>query len=155
MMIDDSVKARFWSKVDVRGPDDCWEWKGRPTKYGYGVLGVGPKVRRAHRVSWVIEHGSLSDEDHVLHRCDNRICVNPRHLWLGDNAANVADRVAKGRSGTVDSELHHAAKLTRSDVRRMRSLIEQGYRQVDLADQFNVSQATVSRVKRRAIWKDE
>lgn len=91
---------RFWSKVDRRGPDECWPWTAAKNR-GYGVIGAGPRSsgrKFATRVSWELEHGAppRSDMD-ILHRCDNPPCVNPAHLFEGTAADNVADMLGKGR----------------------------------------------------------
>lgn len=89
---------RFWQNVPKRDPDECWEWSGRRhKKMGYGKLSVLGEQKYAHRVSWVIHRGPLSDAIFVLHSCDNGACVNPAHLFLGDHRANMDDMVRKGR----------------------------------------------------------
>lgn len=96
-----SLADRFWAKVDKRGPDECWLWTGcRKKAFGYGKIGEGRMGQRtllAHRVSWEITNGSIPDGAMVLHRCDNPPCVNPRHLFLGDQLDNMRDMVSKGR----------------------------------------------------------
>lgn len=84
----------FWPNVDVRGPDECWEWTGR-TQYEYGAY----KHHRAHRFALEEKLGrSLRREEHALHRCDNPPCVNPSHLYVGDATQNTRDMMARGRN---------------------------------------------------------
>ena len=87
--------ASFWDRVDRRGPDECWPWKGRrQSGDGYGLLGH----EYAHRIALEIAVGRpLASSEWALHHCDSPPCVNPRHLFLGDVAANNRDMFAKGR----------------------------------------------------------
>jgi HNH endonuclease len=89
------VEARFWAKVEKT--DGCWEWRGAISKNGYGKFAFGGTMKSVHRVAWVLTRGPIPEGLHVLHRCDNRPCVNPEHLWLGTSADNLNDCVVKGR----------------------------------------------------------
>jgi hypothetical protein len=92
------LENRFWSKVDKTG--DCWEWQGGHVK-GYGEITAGKRPGRtwryAHRVAWELTFGPIPRGLCVLHRCDNRGCVRPAHLFLGTVADNNRDMWAKGR----------------------------------------------------------
>ena len=93
--------TRFWEKVNVAGPDDCWEWQGAvKISNGYGVISVPNNNRTqltAHRLSAAIHFGMISRKDLVCHHCDNRRCVNPNHLYVGDARTNAADMMERGR----------------------------------------------------------
>ncbi len=92
------LEDRFWSKVDKRGPDECWPWKADLTSNGYGAfkLATGKKVR-AHRFAWELTHGPIPPGMSACHKCDNPPCCNPGHLFLGTNADNTHDAQKKGR----------------------------------------------------------
>lgn len=95
-------EALAWLREAVtRETDDCVLWPFS-TQRGYAVFGRrqagGTLPRRASRAAWMLIHGALADDEMVLHRCDNPMCVNVRHLFLGNAGDNARDRSAKGRS---------------------------------------------------------
>jgi HNH endonuclease len=93
-------EVRFWSRVKILGPDDCWEWQGncRGRTVQYGLFTIKSKNTPAHRVAYTLVKGEIPDGLSVCHECDNGKCCNPNHLWLGTIADNNRDRHEKGRS---------------------------------------------------------
>lgn len=122
---DESVQARFWSKVDVRGPDECWEWKPPKDNKGYGRL-------KAHATWFLATHISLGLSGRcrppgliALHSCDNPPCVNPQHLRWGTHKDNSNDAVLRGRMhdwrGRRSGSANPKAKITEIQVAIIRS----------------------------------
>src|SRR3990167_7115688 len=144
-----SVEERFFSQIKKRH-SGCIEWVGRIKQGGYGAMTVNGKERGTHRVSFELFIGEIPNGLWVLHRCDNPMCVNPAHLFLGTNTDNVADMVAKGRQAGALGERNHSAKLTASDVVAIRS--ERNLTQCQLAQRFGVSQNAISLIVRRKSW---
>lgn len=148
-----SLEQRFWKYVAKRGPDECWPWIGTGAN-GYGTIGPGgrgvPKVP-AHRVSWELHNGHIpknEDEHHgtvVRHKCNNRLCVNPKHLELGTQADNVKDMwVNKGAP-------RGNARLTESQIASIRA-DPRSSRQ--LAPIYGVSDAHIRSIRQGRAWKD-
>jgi hypothetical protein len=86
--------VKFWSNTDVK--DGCWEWLGGKATNGYGMMWDGEKKLYSHRVSFELFNGEIKEKC-ICHTCDNRGCVNPKHLWQGSYKDNINDAVIKGR----------------------------------------------------------
>lgn len=147
--------AAFTSTDAAHG--GCWRWTDRIEDTGYGLVHV-PKLRnqRAHRVAWVLANpGSVIPmQSHrksmaVCHTCDNRWCVNPKHLWLGTDGDNARDAQRKGRM--AQGEAHYAAKLTATEVQAIRADLRPTR---VLAAEYGVTNGTISFVRRKtSAWK--
>lgn len=86
------IEKRFWSKIGKKGNDECWEWKRHKTPLGYGRFWNGNRLVNAHRIAWELINGAIPEGMNILHKCDNRACCNPNHLYLGDQSDNNSDR---------------------------------------------------------------
>ena len=94
-----SIEERFWTKVDIKHPDECWIWKagkGSKGENDYGYFSKG-KETFAHRVSYILTYGPIPQGLYVLHNCDTPSCVNPYHLRLGTHIDNVRDMIDRDR----------------------------------------------------------
>ena len=94
--ISDAVERRFWDKVERGRDQECWLWRAHK-RLGYGRFLVRGKLITAHRYSHELHHGPVPPGSVVMHSCDVRACVNPAHLRLGTQLANVWDAIDKGR----------------------------------------------------------
>lgn len=98
--LSEETLARFWAKVDIKGEDDCWLWKASVNSKGYGSFAINGSGTSAHKIAWALSKndGVLSDsKSHIMHSCDVRNCVNPKHLSLGTALDNTRDAIKKGR----------------------------------------------------------
>lgn len=147
------IELRFFKHT--RKTPSCWVWTASTNQWGYGRLGYGrrnnPKKIAAHRLSWSIHNGTIPEGKLVLHKCDNRKCVNPKHLYLGTSQDNSNDMVRKKRH--MFGESHNRAKLTIEQVKEIRELCHSGIRQVDIGNAYGISQFAVSLINRRINWR--
>ena len=143
-----TIEDRFWSKVDIKGEDDCWNWKRNGFRYGSFI--IGNKTHRAHRIAWkLFNKKEIPEGFYVLHRCDNTLCVNPKHLYLGTQQDNMNDMKRKGRQSRLFGERGGRCKLTSLQVEEMRALHKTGkYSKAELARRFNIGWSQTQRIVR-------
>jgi len=105
--LNDSDMLRFWENVDKKSPSDCWNWTGAKSR-GYGEIVINGNSYKAHRLSYLIEHGQDPLDLCICHHCDNPSCVNPGHLFMGTQKQNVQDCKSKGRLNRPSGDNHRS-----------------------------------------------
>lgn len=148
------VDERFWSKVDVRDNGECWPWSGYRNKEGYGTFYFDNTMRKAHRVSYILKHGSIPDGKLIMHTCDNPSCVNPAHLRPGTNKENAQDRASKGRGFDNRGEHSHRTKLKDRHIPTIRRLLKDtGLKQKEIGKLYGISANAVGFINQGSSWK--
>lgn len=142
---------RFWSKVDKRDDNQCWNWTGACNKWGYGQFGFNKKVVGAHRVSYELANGAIPEKMFILHSCDNRKCVNPAHLRTGTQTENIQEAVAKRR--IKHGEDHCRALLLVEDILLIRKMYESGVTQKVLGERFDTDPTNIWKIVNRKSWR--
>lgn len=144
---------RFWSKVNIGSPDECWEWQGSINKSsGYGKFWVeNGKDVGAHCMAYILSTGNDPTGLYICHSCDNKICCNPNHLWKGTPRDNAQDRKNKNRSFRPVGEKSVNAKLTWEKVNDIRKL-SKTHTGRELAKMFMVCPSSISLILRNQTW---
>lgn len=136
--------AEFWAKVLRGGPDECWPWQGYAKPSGHGLTSLQSLPIHAHRKAWILTHGPIRGEFCVNHKCDNALCCNPGHLYLGSRADNMIDRwedadpgkrAPRGRPHVINN--HGLEKLW--------AMYREGATRKECAATFQVHVSTVAR----------
>lgn len=143
------IAERFKGKYIVRDDTGCWQWTSSTQEGRYGVIWFADgKSKLAHRVSFELHVGPIPEGLLICHRCDNGLCVNPDHLFLGTTKDNHDDMVSKGRGPRQAGEWNPGSKLTITQVEQIRQLKDSKLSQNEVATSFSVSRGTI-----RDIWK--
>jgi hypothetical protein len=156
---------RLLAKVQI-DESGCWVWTASRTKGGYGTFWLDGRRTTAHRASYILHRGAVSEDMHVCHRCDVPACINPDHLFLGTPAENLRDMSVKGRSCSGDRARVNRypetrcrgsnsglARTTEAQVRELRKLYATGSSIAELARQTGLGQSTVRHIVHRDTWK--
>ena len=169
-----TAEERFWEKVDKNGPTSphmdtqCWLWLGSHNKKtGHGFFNWNGRAGNVHRYAWELRNNmSIPYGMQVNHECDNGRCVNSAHLYLGTQADNMADKVARGRQAKGDThisrtmphrvprgERHGNTKLNTQMVLNMRREYAAGeLSQNQLAEKYSIRQSSVWAILHRKTW---
>ena len=148
--IPEHVSLRFWSHVDVRMPNECWPWKSRTNRGGYGEFKFAKQNRLSHRIAYAITHPAWDRLSLVRHTCDNPPCCNPLHLIAGSYADNAGDRDAGGRGALGERDGN--ARVTSVDVLAWAERRASGECLADIAADYGVSRATVGHALNGRTW---
>lgn len=156
----ESTVERFWSKVDRKGPDDCWLWTGAkqaPNGCGlvYGNFGITVEIGstcsyRAHRFAWFLTNGEIPEGAMIRHSCDTPLCCNPAHLEPGTARDNIMDAIERGRASL--GELNPNSKLTADQVIEIRKA-PKSIKSVTLAKQYGVHPTHIGRLRKGEKWQ--
>lgn len=147
---------RFFSKIK-KLDNNCWEWTSGKYCTGYGMFCARRGKRKtflAHRISWMIyNNASILNRVMVCHTCDNRLCVNPEHLYLGTGFDNNRDTIERNRGNRLRGSKCSWARLTDADVIEIRRLKALGVRQREIARKYDFDQASISNIVNYKNWK--
>lgn len=134
----------FVEKIDKRSHSECWKWLGGKSKYGYGIFHILRKPIRAHRLAWELFFGPIPEGKLVLHKCRNRDCVNPYHLYLGSQSDNMKDAVRDGTHPKLG-----VYRLEGGQVAKIIELISSGMSLRNIAKAIKVDRHTISEAIKR------
>lgn len=131
---------RFWGKVNILEPDKCWEWAGLLKPKGYGDFWVDHKMRLAHRVVWELTYGDIPVNIMVLHKCNNKKCVNPNHLYLGTAGNNIRDSLEENPTGRGHCRLYEG------EIWLIKKLYKGGIIQLVISKMFKVGRTQIQKI---------
>jgi hypothetical protein len=144
---------RFWDKINVKSPNDCWEWLGAKDSWGYGTFTYRYKQYGSHRFALQLDQNiEIPSNLQVLHSCNNPSCCNPSHLRIGTQKDNIQDMIFANRDKIV-GERNSNAKITLDDANQIRELYSTGnFTLVELANKFAISYTQTRRIVKRESW---
>lgn len=149
--------ARFNDKFWIDPISGCWLWQGKKLSSppnNYGRFWLHGRFVLAHRASWVLHRGGIPDGKVICHKCDDPLCVNPGHLFIGTQLDNIKDMCAKKRNSTAHGENNKMSKFTETDIKNIRAICSV-YRKkyAKIARQYRVTAAAIRAIDIRATWR--
>jgi len=144
-----TLKESFESKFEKGNVEKCWNWKGA-ISHGYGSLRFKGKHYIASRAAYEVYISVINDDLLVCHKCDNPLCVNPNHLFLGTELDNMKDMVSKNRS--AKGSHHSQAKLNETSVKEIKKLLKQQLSHSEIAKLYDVKREAISKINQGIRW---
>lgn len=152
-------EQKFWARVAIGKPDECWLWNAGRNWFGYGQVHWNGKNCRSHRIAYMLTYGPIGEGIKIRHTCDNPPCCNPSHLIPGTQLDNMRDMVKRGRlvhSPNQIGEGHGRAIVTEEIVKAIRHLKSLGYKRkhiIELLSLTYIDKTTVSCIMLHKTWK--
>jgi len=151
------IKQRLLSKRHINLKTNCWEWTGCLYKHGYGKIFICRNgVQYVHRISAsVFLNFDIKSKLCILHKCDNKKCFNPDHLFVGTRQDNMNDKVDKNRQSRMKGEKSGTAKLSDKDIKEIRNHYKnKNFNQQELAYIYNISGSQISKIINKVCWSN-
>jgi hypothetical protein len=137
----------FWENIDKKGENECWEWTGYCIDSGYGQMRNSGNLILTHIYSYNLHHGPVPEGKEVCHKCNNRPCCNPKHLYADTHKGNME---YAARLGRITNTGH---KLTINDVKDIRKMVAKGASNTAIAKQFSISTQSVTNIRTGKTWR--
>ncbi len=161
------ARLRFGEMYFINKDNGCWEWTGKINSNGYGQINLGKNnIVSASRFSWIYHFGEIEDNLYVLHKCDNRKCVNPDHLFLGTQKDNIQDCYNKNRMPSKFGIKHKkhkrtvlinniARKLSFEDIKTIKNkLTDQEVNLSEIAREYDLSRQAIWLIKKGKLYNN-
>lgn len=151
--IDYETEQRFWQRV-IKDPNGCWNWAGSTITAGYGSFSIDGKTYSAHRVAYALANGGVPDGAYVCHRCDNKLCCRPDHLYAGSHRSNMLDKKIRGRNVRLTGTDNGMTKISDGVARRIFLLYKsRRMSQQKIAKLFGLKRSMVADIVNRRTHK--
>lgn len=151
-------KLRFWSKVDIGAPEDCWEWQASLHASGYGRFKIASYTTvMANRMALVIHTGEDRLDRFACHTCDNPRCCNPHHLYWGTHSDNMRDSFDRNRRQSIDQagSRNGAAKIDDAQLALIVERLGQGWSNKRIAEDLPIGHAMISLIRLGKMWRPQ